>query len=127
MFSYRIDTDHERGIVRVSASGEAGLEEARKVITEARTTAAESGLPLLYDLRDVAVDVSLTEWFYLPRELEVLRDERTVGTRVAAILGSDPKQRAGYELYEAATHNIGLTVKLFYDEDEAVSWLTGTK
>ncbi|MDX1582622.1 MAG: STAS/SEC14 domain-containing protein [Thermoanaerobaculia bacterium] len=125
MFSYSIDTDHERGFVRVTARGEAELEEAREVITEARIAAAEHGYPLLYDLREVIVQVSLTEWFYLPRELEVLRDEKTVATRVAALLSSDPRQRAGYELYEAATHNLGLTVKLFDDEDAALDWLLG--
>lgn len=124
MASYSIDPNHKRGFVRITVDGEAGIGETREIITQARTAAADHQLPLLYDLRSAVARVSLAEWFHLPRELDVLREEKTLRTRVAALVGNDVAQRAGYELYELATHNLGLSVRIFEDEDLAVAWLT---
>ena len=66
--------------------------------------------------------VALVEWFYLPRELEVLKRLPTRIVRVAVVVA--PEEIEEYRFYENVATNVGLRLQVFLDEDEAVAWMT---
>ena len=114
--------DDDLKLVRAIVRGDVHKSLGRKIITEARTLAAEKGYGILCDVRKATVRVALVEWFYLPRELEVLKRLPTRIVRVAVVVA--PKAIEDYRFYENVATNVGLRFKVFLDEDKAIAWMT---
>ncbi len=57
----------------------------------------------------------------MPRELEVLTTGPTRQVKVAILIPEEQAQ--GYSFYETAAGNVGLSVRIFLEENEAIEWL----
>jgi len=120
---YTITIDTVTRIVRVLVSGIFDAEEAPRMTTDARRAAAESGLNILYDIRQAKPGkIENSDLFWLPRTVPVLKDERAARVRIATVYV--PTQRAIVDFWETAFRNVGLNVRAFEDEGAAVAWLT---
>jgi hypothetical protein len=119
---YNITLDNENKIVRVVAFGELDKKLGEEIITNARTTATEHKYNILYDVAQAIVLVSLIDWFFLPRTLPVLQNQEMRTIRAAVLIPAGDQERA-YKFYETVTHNVGMDLRIFLKEDEAVKWL----
>src|SRR6476661_7341741 len=112
MDSFYIKTDHEQGLVIVIATGELSQTEGEKIITLARTTASEYGYAVLYDMRKSRTNIPVVEWFQLPRNLEVFKDEKMRGVKAAVLISPDDEVDK-YRFYETVTDNLGIRLRIF--------------
>ena len=119
---YKITLDNEHKIVRVAASGDINKKLGEEIITNARTEAAKHKYSILCDVSKADAKVSLKDWFFLPRTLPVLKNPET-SYIAAAILIPIGKQEQAYHFYEAVTQNIGMKLKMFVNEKDAIKWL----
>jgi hypothetical protein len=122
---YTITLDSENGIVHVVVHGELSKELGEEIITNARTAAAEHKYRILCDVRQAEVKVSLADWFFLPRTLAIFKEAKIRTIRAAVLISPGNPARA-YNFYETVTHNLGMNVRIFREEKEAVDWLTGS-
>lgn len=123
MDPYSVRFDERLRLVAVTVTGSISRSLGEEIITRARTLAAAHQCGVLYDVRQADPGFSVTQAFFVPRQLPVLQEARTRGLR-AAILTRPPGGDRVYEFYEDVTTNLGLSVKVFIDEDEAIRWLT---
>jgi hypothetical protein len=119
---YNIKLDNENGIVLVVARGELNKKLGEEIITNARTTAREHKYNILYDVTQATVLVSLIDWFFLPRTLPVLQNLEIRIIRAAVLIPAGD-QEITYKFYETVTHNVGMDLRIFLKEDEAIKWL----
>ena len=123
---YNITLDRENGIVRVVARGEIVKAMGEEIITKARTTAAEHQYHIFYDVRDTKTLVSFADWFFLPRTLDVFKKSKVRMIKAAVLISPGDHEKA-YKFYETVTHNLGMNLRIFLEENEAVAWLRGGK
>ncbi len=123
MDSFDVSIDHARNLVRVTTIGELFQADGEKIITIARTTAAELGYNALYDVRQSVTNIPIVEWFQLPRSLEVFKETKTRRIK-AAVLISPNDAIDIYKFYETVMYNLRLKLRVFFNEDEALEWLT---
>lgn len=123
MSSFNLFLDHQSRFVRVTAFGELYQKEGEEIITNARMAAAEHQYGILYDIREVTSIIDFASWFKLPRELNVFRDPKTRNVRAAILTSPKDKAVQEYKFYETVTANLGIQIKVFFEEDEAVEWL----
>jgi len=119
---YTVTLDTEKGIVNVIACGEIGKKLGEEIITNARTAATKHQYHILYDVTQAKVEVSIADWFLLPRKLPVLQNLQ-IRTIKAAVLIPPGDQESAYKFYENVTHNIGMKLRIFFKEEEAIKWL----
>lgn len=119
-FDVRLDDDWK--LVRATARGNLSKSQGFELITEARTLAAKAGYDILWDVRQARLQIKLADFFYLPRNVEELQTSPTMSVRVALMVPQADLEK--YAFYEDVAANVGLTVKVFLDEDEAITWLT---
>ena len=117
---YDIICDEEHCIVRLNVRGELAKSVGEKIINEARTKAAENQYNILCDVRQAKVNVAFTDWFYLPRKQDVYSKTRAVRT---AILITPGQQEEEYNFFENVTHNLGINIRIFFQETDALGWL----
>lgn len=117
---YEINVDQEQCIVRLIVRGEVSKDIGKEIITKARRKAAETQCNILCDVRQAKVKTILIDWYYLPRELEIYQSTRAVKT---AILITSGQQEEEYQFFETVTHNLGIGIKVFHQENDAISWL----
>jgi len=122
MGEYKITVDHSNAIVRVVASGNFDKKLGDEMITETRSTAGKHGYNIFCDATKAKVKVSVIEWFLLPRTLPVLQDKEIRTIRAAVLIPSD-EQKENYKFYETVTHNVGMNLRVFFKEEEAIDWL----
>ena len=122
---YTVTLDHDQGLVRVHAEGEFNADLGMQLITEARKNAAEHQYHIVCDVRESRAHVSLAEWFFLPRRLGVYTDFNTRNTKTALIV-TPGMQESAYRFFETVASNVGLRIKVFLHEEEALEWL-GTR
>lgn len=125
MSSFNILLDHENRLVKVNVFGELYLKLGEEIITKARTTAAEHCYNVLYDLRQSQTIVSYADLYNLPRRLDVYANPKTRRVKSAIILSPQDKAVEDYKFFEIVTDNVGLQLRIFFDEDEAGKWATG--
>ena len=121
MDNYNILLDDSLKLVRILAKGKLTKTLGKQIITEARNLAATANYGIFCDVRNASVSASLADWFFLPRELEVLRTETTRFIKVAILISQDDIEI--YKFYENVASNAGLLLKIFLDETEALVWL----
>lgn len=119
---FEVSLDHERKLVLVKATGELLIDDGKKIITNARKTAAEYSYDMLYDIRQAYSKVSFADWFFLPRKLDVLKSEEARCFKAAILISPDDAVQ-DYKMYEIISDNLGLKTRFFFDESEALSWL----
>ncbi len=119
---YTVTLDTENKLVHVVAFGELTKELGEEIITAARTAAAENQYRILCDARQADVKVSFADWFFLPRTLAIFRNAK-IRTIKSAVLISPGSHKRVYDFYETVTHNLGMNVRIFMEEKEAVEWL----
>lgn len=122
MADYSISYDNDHGLTRVELTGDLDRDLGDKVITESRVAAAKTDSDLLYDVRRSNSNVSLADWFFLPRRLDALKNPQARATKVAVIVASD--DLADYRFYEDVARNAGLRFRVFLNEIEAIGWLS---
>lgn len=121
MKPYGIQLHADLGLVRVDAYGEISRSIGEEIITKARKLASENNCGLLYDVREAILRVDFSRYFFMPRELSVLTTAPTRQVKVAILISE--KQTSEYSFYETAAGNVGLSVKVFFVDDEAIEWL----
>jgi hypothetical protein len=120
---YTITIDTVRSVVRVLVSGIFDAEQAPAIATEARRTAGESGLNILYDIRGASPGkLENSDIFWWPRTIPALKEAEAPRVRVAAVFV--PRQRPIVDFWETAFRNVGLAARAFENEDDAIGWLT---
>jgi len=119
---YTITLEHERGLVRVRAVGEFNLKLGMALITDARQNAAAHRYNILCDVRESRAHVSLADWFYLPRRLGVYKSMQTRSVKTAIVV-TPGRQEKAYRFFETVTSNVGLNIRVFLREEEALAWL----
>jgi hypothetical protein len=123
MNSYDITLDPENQIVKIKAYGELFQKDGEEIITAARLKAAEHKYNVLYDMREATTTVNFASWFELPRKLDVFKNAATRSVKAAVLASNTDKAVDDYKFYEIVTDNIGIKIRVFFDEAEAVSWL----
>jgi len=117
---YEITLDKERCIVRLIVRGELEKDLGEKIITQARTKASETLYNILCDVRQAKVKAVLADWFYLPRKLDIYPKTHAVKT---AILITPGQQESEYRFFETVAHNLGINIRIFLQEKDALEWL----
>lgn len=125
MSSFDVCLDHENRLVKVTAFGEIYLKNGEEIITAARTTAAEHRYNIIYDFRKTQTIVSYADLYNLARRLEVYSIPETRRVKAAIIISPDDKAVEDYKFYEIVTDNVGIQLRIFFDETEAEKWATG--
>ncbi|MBC8023076.1 MAG: hypothetical protein H7Y14_08150 [Burkholderiales bacterium] len=111
-------------LVRVLVSGVFDADEAPRMTADARAKAKESGLNILYDIREARSGrLENSDIFWLPRTVPALKDSQAPRVRVATVFIEC--QRPIVEFWETAFRNVGLAARAFDSEESAVAWLTG--
>ncbi len=124
MSSFEIKLDHENRLVRVTGTGEFFQPDGEKLITAARTAAGERDYSIFYDMRRATTTVHFASWFSLPRKLDVFNQLKTRRVKAAILVLKEDKAVEDYKFYELVTDNIGIKIRVFFDETEAFTWLT---
>jgi len=118
---FEIRSDAESRIVTCTATGELDLTDAARMTRAARKRSHELGYGLLYDVRAVSVAASLVDAYDFPRRTDELYDTPAHRLGRAAILFE--KDEAFWDFFETTVRNVGLTVNIFKDREEALRWL----
>lgn len=121
MAQYEINLDDARNLVVVHIYGDIPVEEGEDIITNARLKAADLGYSILYDVRRAKTLATLSQWFFLPRKLEVFKRLKTRTIRVAILV--TPEDAEDYRFYELVAGNVGLDVQILHTEEDVEAWL----
>lgn len=123
MFEYQKTIDHDNHLVRIRVTGEIGISDGKLIMVEARTEAIQQKYNLLYDLRAMTSRTNLHDLYRAVRELPVFREIQALHMRTAILHAPDD---AGdrYKFYASTASNVGLSVRIFMDEVEALQWVT---
>jgi hypothetical protein len=121
MGDYQVLADDALKLVRITVQGDVPKSFEHEIITEGRKLATEKGYGILCDVREASDQVTLTDWFHLPGELDVLKQAPTRGVRAAVLVAPDALEE--YRFYEDVAANVGLMLKVFLDEQEAIAWM----
>jgi len=119
---YKITVDHSIKVVCVVASGNFEKKLGDEMITKTRITASEHGYNILCDATKAKVNVSVIEWFLLPRTLPVLQNQKIRSIKAAVLIPSD-EQKENFKFYETVTYNVGMNLRVFFKEEDAINWL----
>jgi hypothetical protein len=117
--SYEVSYDSESDIVRARMYGEVKIEEVAKYASDVvHTVLAHDCRRVLNDMREAVMKLSTTDIWNVPRIME--KAGMPPATRRALVTTKDNKDAT---FAEAVSHNVGQTVRVFTDLDEAESWL----
>ena len=123
---YTITLDHEQRIVHVVAQGEFDVKSGGELITNARKNAAENQYNIFCDVRQSKASVTLADWFFLPRRLGVYQNIKMHRIRTAIVVTAG-KQENVYRFFETVVSNIGLNIKIFLRDEDALQWLRSVR
>lgn len=125
MAKHSITTDDVRRLILVDVSGKIVKEEGEEIITKARTLAGEKSYDVVYDMRGSHSAVQITDWFRLPRKLEVFKKPNSRMVRAAIVVNENDRSIEQYRFFETVSKNLGFSVRIFFEIDDAVLWLSG--
>ena len=123
MNSFEILVDPDLELVKIIASGELLQADGEKIITLAREAAAKYSYNVLYDIRGATTTVAFSSWFHLPRELSVFQSLPTRRVKAAVLCSPNDKAVEDYKFYQTVMENLGISLRVFFDETEAADWL----
>jgi hypothetical protein len=124
MDSFNVFLNEELQLVKVVVEGELFQNDGEKVITAARTLAAEHNYNILYDMRAATSTIEFSSWFRLPRDLDVFQETNARKIKAAVIVSQTDKALEGYKFYETVMDNLGFKTRIFFDETEALIWIS---
>jgi hypothetical protein len=114
--------DHQRELVWISYAGTLTLGVALSLLRAARAKAAESGYPIVYDLRQANLLASLVGLSEYPSQF--IEPEARASNYLPAVHLISPDDNPDYwQFYERQAQAAGLKLRLFYEEAEAITWL----
>jgi hypothetical protein len=119
---YTMTLDHEQGVVHVIGQGEFNKDLGDELITNTLEIAAEYHYRILCDVRQLKAKVGLAEWYFLPRRLAVYRNAKTRNIKTAIVVTTG-KQEKVYRFFEIVTRNLGMNIRIFLREKDALEWL----
>ena len=119
---YTITLDHERGVVHVLGQGEFNRDLGDELITKTLKIAAENHYSILCDARQLKANVGFSDWFLLPRRLAVYRNLKTRYIKTAIVV-TRGKQEKVYRFFETVTRSLGMNIRIFVGEKDALEWL----
>jgi hypothetical protein len=119
---YTVLLNHEQGLVYVIAQGDFELKTGQELITDAREKATETQYHILCDVRASRAKVNLADWFFLPRRLAVYKNMKTRRIKTAIVVNPG-RQENVYRFFETVASNMGLRIKIFLREEDALEWL----
>jgi len=93
-----------------------------ELIKEARTEAARHKFNILCDVRGSTAKVTMADWFFLPRTLDVYLKTKTRFVKTAIVV-STGRQENTYKFFGTVTQNLGLNIRIFLDVADALQWL----
>ena len=123
MFDYQKTIDHDNHLVHIRVTGEIGISDGKLIMVEARTEAIRLKYNLLYDLRKMTSRTNLNELYMAVRELPVFKEIQALHMRTG-ILHAPDVGNDRYKFYANTASNVGLSVRNFTDEAEALDWVT---
>lgn len=123
MVSYTIEIDDELQLIYTVVTGTISREIGEKIITESRIAAAENGYDILYDMRVSKTEVNIASWFQLPRTLDVFKHANARLVRAAIVISKEDDSVEQYKFFETVSRNLGFSIKICFDEEEALRWL----
>ncbi len=121
MVQYEIQLDDARKLVVVQIYGDITTDVGEEIITTARLKAAENGYRILYDVRNAKTLATISEWFFLPRKLDVFKWLKTRSARVAVLV--TPEDAEDYRFYELVAGNVGLDIRVLHTDEDVEKWL----
>lgn len=114
--------DNVRKLVWISYAGILTLDVGLALLQAARAKAAETGYPIVYDLRQARLHLSLLTLGEYAAKYIVPEAARS--QYLPAVHLISPNDNIEYwRFYERQAQMQGLKLRLFFDESEAVSWL----
>ena len=119
---YTITLDHERGVVHVLGQGEFNRDLGDELITNTLKIAAEYHYSILCDARQLKANVGFSDWFLLPRRLAAYRNLKTRYIKTAIVV-TRGKQEKVYRFFETVTRSLGMNIRIFVGEKDALEWL----
>ena len=119
---YTITLDHEQGLVHVIAQGEFHSDLGEELITNTLEKAADHKYSILCDVRQSEAKVGFSDWFLLPRRLAAYRNLKTRYIKTAIVVTTG-KQEKVYRFFETVTRSLGMNIRIFLHEEDALEWL----
>ncbi len=125
-FNFQINVDREANLLRIKAEGALDKGRFMSMIKQARETAHQDQLNLLYDMRDLNLPagILLSDVLTFVRTHSSLNDEKASSLRSASLIGEELLGDEVWEVYKYASQNAGLDWQFFTDEAEALIWLS---
>jgi hypothetical protein len=119
MTDHTISFQADPGLIRISIHGIIDDSAAHSITTEAINLAGQNKCTrFLYDLREAGLKMTITELYLLPRDFKV-----SMGHKVAALIKQNDLEEK-WRFLETVERNFGITMQVFFDENEAIDWLT---
>lgn|GEM_PF-7063191 len=106
-------------LIRISIRGKIDDSSAHSIATEAIDLADQHKCTkFFYDLREAELNMTIIELYLLPRDFEVSTEHKVA----ALITHTDTEEK--WLFLETVERNLGITMQVFLDENEAITWLT---
>lgn len=118
-FTYDISEDETNQLVKLVVHGSLNKNDGEQVIIETRAFAVGKQRDILCDITDATFKVNLSDWFYLARNKDVYPNISSLKT---AILIS-PDDWKLFKFVENVTQNVGMKIRIFRKEEDALIWL----
>lgn len=124
MASFDVILDDDCRLVKIIANGIFLQADGEAAITKARLLAAERNYNVFYDMRNATTKVAFSDWYTMPRNLEVFKGNTTRQVKAAILTSIDDPALDDYRFYETVTANLGFRLRVFLEEAEAIEWTT---
>jgi len=117
--THKMSFQADKGIVHISICGPIDNSSAHSIRSEAVNLAVQNSCKhFLYDLREARLGMTTIELYLLPRAFEEAR-----GHKVAVLIRQDDEAE-GWRFLETVERNLGIDMRIFIAESEAMDWLT---
>lgn len=119
---YEVQLDPARRLVVVTITGAVHAQDVGAAVMQAREQAVRHDYDLLYDMRAAQLgDISMSDLFFMPRRLEVLKTSTAGQHRVAVAYPVGQEKFARF--WETTFANAGLQARAFTELEAAYRWL----
>lgn len=122
--AYTVEYDPEENMVIAKVMGKVGLPDLLECLTNIlRVAKQENCIYILTDLHEATLEVSVSQIFSLSDTIGGMAKEQGMAVHAFKRVFIAAKGQDILELYENASLNRNHNTKLFYDIEEAKSWL----
>ena len=122
--SYTVEYDPEENMVIAKVMGKVGLPDLLECLTNIlRVAKQENCIYILTDLHEATLEVSVSQIFSLSDTIGGMAKEQGMAVHAFKRVFIAAKGQDILELYENASLNRNHNTKLFYNIEEAKSWL----